>query len=92
MKTTWGADSQMTPVAIHIDMGRDSFAVVAVTPGSARSAGTHQTRRPERERPPQSEGLVRAWGQVCFHTLAPALQGVAPVPMIPGGKATGQAR
>ena len=41
---------------------------------------------------PQSEGLVRAWGQVCFHTLGPALQGVAPVPMIPGGKATGQAR
>ena len=40
----------------------------------------------------QSEGLVRAWGQVCFHTLGPSLQGVAPVPMIPGGKATGQAR
>ena len=28
---------------------------------------------------PQSEGLVRAWGWVCFHTPVPALQGSLPV-------------
>ena len=52
VKTTRGADSQMTPVAIHRGMARDSFAVVAVTPGATRSVGTHQARRPGRERPP----------------------------------------
>ena len=57
VKTTWRVDSQMTPVAIHRGMARDSFAVVAVTPGATRSAGTHQARRPGRERPP----MPRAW-------------------------------
>ena len=28
---------------------------------------------------PQAEGLVRAWGWVCFHTPVPALQGSLPV-------------
>ena len=57
----------MTPVAIHRGMARDSFAVVAVTPGATRSAGTHQARRPGRERPPSP----RAWygfGRRCVFT------------------------
>ena len=36
---------------------------------------------------PHAEGLVRAWGQVCFHTLAPALRGSLPVHGSLGGKA-----
>ena len=30
-----------------------------------------------RQATPQAEGLARAWGPACFHTLAPALIGVA---------------
>ena len=70
VKTTWRVDSQMTPVAIHRGMARDSFAVVAVTPGATRSAGTHQARRPGRERPPKP----RAWyglGARCVFTHLP---------------------
>ena len=36
---------------------------------------------------PQAEGLLRARGQVCFHTLAPALRGSLPVHGSLGGKA-----
>ena len=36
---------------------------------------------------PQAEGLVRAWGQVCFHTPDPRPPGVAPDPSVPRGKA-----
>ena len=77
----------MTPVAIHRGMARDPFAVVAVTPGATRSAGTHQARRPGRERTPRPEGLVRARGHVRFHTLAPALLGSLPIQESLGGKA-----
>ena len=72
----------MTPVAIHRGMAHDSFAVVAVTPGAARSAGTHQTRRPGRERPPKP----RAWyglGAECVFTTRPPPSGVTPCPWIP---------
>ena len=40
---------------------------------------------------PQSEGLVRARGRVCFHTLGPRPPGVAPGPGIPCGKANATA-
>ena len=40
---------------------------------------------------PQSEGLVRARGRVCFHTLGPCPPGVAPGPGIPCGKANATA-
>ena len=91
VKTTWRVDSQMTPVAIHRGMARDSFAVVAVTPGATRSAGTHQARRPGRERPPKP----RAWyglGAGCVFTrqsppsrgrsrsISPSREGPLPAP------------
>ena len=73
-----GADSQMTPVAIHGGMARDSFAaacgytrfcpVGGDAPGSPTGMGAT----------PQAEGLVRTRGPACFHTLAPALQGSLP--------------
>ena len=76
----------MTPVAIHRGMARDSFAVVAVTRGSARSAGTHRARRPGWERPPSP----RAWygfGGRCVCAPAPALLGSLPIQESLGGKA-----
>ena len=91
VKTTWRVDSQMTPVAIHRGIARDSFAVVAVTPGATRSAGTHQARRPGRERPPKP----RAWyglGAGCVFTrqsppsrgrsrsISPSREGPLPAP------------
>ena len=76
----------MTSVAIHRGMAHDSFAVVAVTPDAARSARQTGPHRPE-QATPQAEGLVRARGRACFHTLAPALRGSLPVHGSLGGKA-----
>ena len=73
MQDTSGVDTQITPVAIHRGVARDLFAVVAFTPGFARSAGAHQGAPTGTGATPQAEGLVRARGQVCFHTLALAL-------------------
>ena len=60
--------------------------------GTARPAAPNGAAPARKGATPQAEGLPRARGQACFHTLAPRPPGVAPVPMIPGGKATGQAR
>ena len=64
-----------------------SVAVAAVTPRAARRASGRRTASRDTRATPQAEGLVRAWGQVCIHTPAPAPLGVALGPMIPGGKA-----
>ena len=46
------------------------------------SGDSHGSRRVSAEAEmgatPQAEGLVRAWGPACFHTLAPTLQGSLP--------------
>ncbi len=57
----------------------------AVIIDDERDAGGRVTENAEflRFAYPQSEGLVWARGLACFHTLAPALQGVAPVPNDP---------
>ena len=47
-----------------------AFAAGSVSTARAALTGTGAT--------PQAEGLVRAQGQVCFHTPAPALQGSLP--------------
>ena len=85
MKTTWGADSQITSVAIHRGMAHDSFAVVAVTPGAARSARQTGPHRPERERPPKP----RAWygrGALRVFTRCPRPPGVAPIQLSLAGR------
>ena len=46
---------------------------------ATRSPVPHGAARTWRGATPQAEGLVRARGQVCFHTLAPALRGSFPV-------------
>ena len=56
-----------------------AFAAGSVSAARAALTGTGAT--------PQAEGLVRAWGWVCFHTPVPALQGSLPVQGIPCGKA-----
>ena len=45
---------------------------------AARPAVARRAAQAEMGATPQAEGLVRARGQVCFHTLAPALQGSLP--------------
>ena len=45
---------------------------------AARPAVARRAAQAERGATPQADGLVRARGQVCFHTLAPALQGSLP--------------
>ena len=51
----------------------ESYASAAksVSTAGAAPTGTGAT--------PQAEGLVRARGRACFHTLAPALQGSLPI-------------
>ena len=46
---------------------------------AARPAGTAGAAPAVVGATPQAEGLVRAWGWVCFHTPVPALQGSLPV-------------
>ena len=50
-----------------------SYASAAKSVSAARAAPTSTGATP------QAEGLVRAWGWVCFHTPVPALQGSLPV-------------
>ena len=92
VKTTWRVDSHFSPPAIHTGPTAYPQRRQRLTPSASRAVSAARAAPTGKGATPQSEGLVRAWGQVCFHTLGPALQGVAPVPMIPGGKATGQAR
>ena len=48
-----------------------AFAAGSVSAARAALTGTGAT--------PQAEGLVRARGHACLHTLAPALQGSLPI-------------
>ena len=65
----------MPPLGCENDVG-GRFTVCPVP-------DSHGTRRVSDEAEmgatPQAEGLVRAWGWVCFHTPVPALQGSLPV-------------
>ena len=54
---------------------------------TARPAVARRADEAEMGATPQAEGLLRARGQVCFHTLAPALRGSLPVHGSLGGKA-----
>ena len=52
--------------------------LLAVAHGAARPAAPNGAAPTGMGATPQAEGLVRARGQVCFHTLALALQGSLP--------------
>ena len=54
---------------------------------AAQPAVARRAAQAEMGATPQAEGLVRARGRACFHTLAPALRGSLPVHGSLGGKA-----
>ena len=72
MQDTSGVDTQITPVAIHRGVARDLFAVVAFTPGFARSAGAHQGAPTGTGATPRSDDPVRARSRARFHAPASA--------------------
>ena len=57
--------------------GASHYAATFCT-SAAKPAGAARTALAVAGATPQAEGLVRARGTVCFHTLAPALQGSLP--------------
>ena len=62
-------------------------AAVSYAP-AARPDVARRAAQAEMGATPRPKGLVRARGHARFHTPVPAPWGVAPVPLIPGGKAT----
>ena len=69
----------MAPVVIHAVMACYRLWLLAVAHGTARPAAPNGAAPTGKGATPQSEGLVRARGRVCFHTPALALQGSLPV-------------
>ena len=79
VQDTSGVDAQIASPAIHTGMACYPLWPPAVAHGAAQSAVPNGAAPIRKGATPQAEGLVRAWGWVCFHTPVPALQGSLPV-------------
>ena len=91
VKTTWRVDSHFSPPAIHTGPTAYPQRRQRLTLPRAGRSAPHGRHRPGRERPP----ALRAWCGMApsvFSHPRPCLPGVAPEPIIPGGKAIRQAR
>ena len=72
MQDTSGVDAHMVPVVMCRSRARYPIVPAAVARGGAHPATANGTARGLMGATPQAEGLVRARGPACFHTLAPA--------------------
>ena len=75
MQDTSGVDAQIASAAIHAGMACYPLWPLAVVHSAAQSAAPNGAARTWRGATPQAEGLVRARGPACFHTLPPPSRG-----------------